>query len=304
MTHKSPHIITQLLGNRRLFLDMVLAAFILGRIILLGTASADPRPAFCNQFHHIAVLPTSVYPQYAVKKIQDRLPYGYRLYEVKDEKEAQQEKFCCVLYLNYQTASVPSAEYRYYDLPNEPVKLPSDRLELKLMIKDSSCSSNWAHISEEGRKYLVGIMPSDIHWEGKSAIDMIPQMSMSCNGCESLDVSPSEALKDKDWEVRKEATAKLRGVALIEALNNEDWEVRIVAADTLGGIGDANAVKPLIKLLAENDWMVRRSAVEALGKLGSANAIQPLEKLFKNEHDKFVKKAVQEALARLRKGRK
>lgn len=53
--------------------------------------------------------------------------------------------------------------------------------------------------------------------------------------------------------------------------------VRISAARTLGKIGDARAVEPLIQALKEDsDWSVRHEAVEALGEIGDAREIEPL----------------------------
>jgi HEAT repeat protein len=58
-------------------------------------------------------------------------------------------------------------------------------------------------------------------------------------------------------------------------LEDEDSSVCWQAAETLGKLGDARAVEPLIAALKE-DSGVGEETVEALGRLGDARAVEPL----------------------------
>ena len=58
---------------------------------------------------------------------------------------------------------------------------------------------------------------------------------------------------------------------------------------SVGEIGDAQAVEPLIKLL--NDGMVRWGAAVALGKIGDVRAVKPLIKTFEDENLDVIKVA-------------
>ena len=88
-----------------------------------------------------------------------------------------------------------------------------------------------------------------------------------------------ECLKDKSWNVRREATVALsrfpdegRAVdALIGALKDKNWQVRRDAAITLGEMGDSKAIEPLKELLRTETWehLVRKAATTALKTLES-----------------------------------
>jgi len=67
---------------------------------------------------------------------------------------------------------------------------------------------------------------------------------------------------------------------LIAVLKDKDSDIRIAAAETLGQIGDARAVEPLITAL--KDTGVRYASAYALGKIGDARAIEPLLTAIKN----------------------
>jgi len=87
---------------------------------------------------------------------------------------------------------------------------------------------------------------------------------MGKSNLSKVDVERMEAKKDTD--------------GLIRALNCiEDWRVRDAAAETLGKIGDASAVEPLIQALLNDDkYGVRRTAAKALGKIKDVRAVNPL----------------------------
>ena len=63
----------------------------------------------------------------------------------------------------------------------------------------------------------------------------------------------------------KKMIAKKDVEGLIKALKHKNWVVRCDAAGTLGNIGDARAVGPLLEVLKDGDWAVRKEVVEALG---------------------------------------
>ena len=86
-------------------------------------------------------------------------------------------------------------------------------------------------------------------------------------------------LRSGDWSGREAANALVTiGAPAVESLlsllSDEHAFVRQTAAETLGKIGDAHAVEPLIALL--NDWDLCLTAADALGRLGDARAIVPL----------------------------
>jgi HEAT repeat protein len=93
-------------------------------------------------------------------------------------------------------------------------------------------------------------------------------------------------LKDENSTVREIAALDLRLIKdpdhrsvepLIEALNDKEIQVRLRAADTLGEIGDARAVDPLIRSLKEDsNSLVKGSAARALGTIGDVKAVEPL----------------------------
>jgi HEAT repeat protein len=99
-----------------------------------------------------------------------------------------------------------------------------------------------------------------------------------------------EALKDKNGDIRKQATVALGGIAcyqiahrqpvdrrvvepLIEALKDKDSNVREEAAGALGCLCDQRAMTPLIEILKDKDEdsNVRAAAAGALGYLGQTS---------------------------------
>jgi adenylosuccinate lyase len=63
---------------------------------------------------------------------------------------------------------------------------------------------------------------------------------------------------------------------LIEALRDEATVVRAEAAGALGGLGDERAVEPLIRALYDSQWEVRSNAALSLGALGDARVLPHL----------------------------
>jgi HEAT repeat protein len=55
--------------------------------------------------------------------------------------------------------------------------------------------------------------------------------------------------------------------SLIQALKDGDWEARRDAVRTLGKIGDARAVEPLTQVLKDQDRETQEAAKEALEKI-------------------------------------
>lgn len=63
---------------------------------------------------------------------------------------------------------------------------------------------------------------------------------------------------------------------LLRKLRSESAEMRAYAAEGLGGVGNAQAVKPLINALNDNNSTVRRFAISSLGKIRDDRAIDVL----------------------------
>ncbi len=103
---------------------------------------------------------------------------------------------------------------------------------------------------------------------------------------------------------------------LCKPLENEDEWVRFYAVGTLGEIGDARAVEPLIRALGEKSSKVSKAVmhalaklasveqllkvlgegnltvVEALGKIGDVRAVEPLIKALEDEDEDVRRNAV------------
>lgn len=83
-------------------------------------------------------------------------------------------------------------------------------------------------------------------------------------------------------------------LTLVAALKGGDWRVRGPAAKTLGIVGDAQAVEPLIAAL-KGDSLLRKAAAEALGRIGDRRAIEPLIFALKDTEG-YVREAAAKAL--------
>lgn len=81
--------------------------------------------------------------------------------------------------------------------------------------------------------------------------------------------------------------------------DDQNYKVRVQAALVLGKLGDARAVRPLIRALADSNKTVRGIAASALGQLGDSAAVDPLRDLLRHESDPFVKGQAEKAVAAL-----
>ncbi len=70
---------------------------------------------------------------------------------------------------------------------------------------------------------------------------------------------------------------------LLRKLRSESAEMRAYAAEGLGGVGDVNAVTPLINALDDNNSTVRRFAISSLGKIRDDRAIDVLIPFLQDE---------------------
>jgi len=127
--------------------------------------------------------------------------------------------------------------------------------------------------------------------------------------CVELDGTTVEALiavlKDKDPQVRKEATETLVRIGglrtmepLIAALKHDNSHIRKEAAETLGKIGDSRAVRPLIAALKDRYPEVREAAMGSLVKIGGLHAIGPLIDAL-GDRDSDVREAAAEILGKV-----
>jgi HEAT repeat protein len=112
-------------------------------------------------------------------------------------------------------------------------------------------------------------------------------------------------LEDESRMVRRDAAESLgklgdaRAVEpLIVALEDKDSSVRSSAANALGRLGDACAVEPLITALGDEDQQVRWTAAKALGELGDTHAMEPLI-IALGDEDQQVRWAAAKALGGL-----
>jgi len=110
-----------------------------------------------------------------------------------------------------------------------------------------------------------------------------------------------EALKDSDPSRRAYVVYALYQIqnpisipALIEALHDENYFVRRTAAMTLGELGDARAVLPL--MAAMRDRQVRLAAAEALGRIGDARAVPVLLSSLNDRSDRYLRLASAKSL--------
>jgi HEAT repeat protein len=117
-----------------------------------------------------------------------------------------------------------------------------------------------------------------VYWAAKRRWD-------KCLKFGTLAVQPLSAILKNHWDSRvRQAAAKSLGQIgdaqamepLIAALKNNYESVRQAAAEALGQTGDARAVEPLIVALKDDEESVRQAAAEALGQTGDARAVEPL----------------------------
>lgn len=112
-----------------------------------------------------------------------------------------------------------------------------------------------------------------------------------------------------DLKIRIEAAAAFRTQgkdalpALIAALDGTEDESRFRAAATLGYIGDADAITPLVEFGRDAGYEVKLNCVWALGQIGDAKAIPPLLEIIHAETSESPDIRYEAALALVRLGR-
>ena len=111
-------------------------------------------------------------------------------------------------------------------------------------------------------------------------------------------------LEDKNENVRREAAKTLGEIGdanavepLVRALGDKSYSVCADSVAALVKIG-APAVEPLIKTLAGDGKKNHERAIESLGKIGDSRAVAPLIQALEDE-DKYVRKSAVEALKKL-----
>jgi len=87
-------------------------------------------------------------------------------------------------------------------------------------------------------------------------------------------------------------------IGLVALLNSNSFTARQRVCRTLGELGDAQAVGPLIECLGDSDTGVRCAACEALGQLGDDHAVEPLARSLRDK-DSNVGRAAIRALVQL-----
>ena len=127
-------------------------------------------------------------------------------------------------------------------------------------------------------------------------------------GCQKSDQARIDAqienLNSTSHDVREAAITALVEIgkpaveSLLSALESTNKEVQISAAKSLGRIGDARAIQPLIELLTESfDVDLMFEAAMALSSLDEKEACDELKKLKKSSNPiirKLVKKLLKE----------
>jgi HEAT repeat protein len=107
----------------------------------------------------------------------------------------------------------------------------------------------------------------------------------------------SAAVRNLEDTDRSKAVGAL--IALLDD-SNGDYRVRAAAAASLGEIGDARAVDPLIQAARGDKYeTVPAAAATALGRLADRRAIECLTELFEKKWQKEVKTAAAQSLASL-----
>lgn len=87
--------------------------------------------------------------------------------------------------------------------------------------------------------------------------------------------------------------------SLIQALKDGDWEARRDAVRTLGELGDARAVEPLIQVVRRGNILdPRELAAAALGEIGDTSAVEPLIEVLKDFQSR-ARRAAADALDQL-----
>jgi HEAT repeat protein len=86
-----------------------------------------------------------------------------------------------------------------------------------------------------------------------------------------------------------DASSFAQGLAYyVSVLLSGQLQERVIAAETLGDMGDARAVEPLIKALDDPDTEVRWVAAKSLGMLGDPRAVPALIRALSSD-DKWLR---------------
>ncbi|MCK4352391.1 HEAT repeat domain-containing protein [candidate division WOR-3 bacterium] len=99
-----------------------------------------------------------------------------------------------------------------------------------------------------------------------------------------------EALKEKEWSIKREAAGALAelgdtiGLSFLRtALEEKETAKKLEIISTLGRIGDIASVPFLRKLLDHKEWAVRREAAFALSKIGDKTGLSFLQRAVGSE---------------------
>ncbi|KUK43817.1 MAG: HEAT repeat domain-containing protein [Methanothrix sp.] len=125
---------------------------------------------------------------------------------------------------------------------------------------------------------------------GENEVDRIERVD-NRNSEDITDINNSEKVHsliqvlmgNDDGRTRADAAMSLGEIGdasaiepLIKALNDKDDRVRVGAAVALGRICDAKTVNPLIEALNDSVSMVRQLAAFSLSRIGDPRAVNPL----------------------------
>lgn len=126
------------------------------------------------------------------------------------------------------------------------------------------------------------------------------------NDSERVDYLIQVLMEDENGRKRGEAAVSLGKIGdakalepLIIALKDNDDRVRVGAAVALGGIGNPEAVDPLIEALNDSVSMVRQLAAFSLGLIGNPLAVDPLIRAL-DDGDYKVRSSAASSLGELR----
>ena len=251
-----------------------------------------------------------------INKINSRLPEGFKVVFIKDEKKLMKIKSIGVLHLRYEEKIYKTGWM---------IRSTGSEKTLKLCFKPaySGLKSNWDDWLLIGYGYRrPGPTDNAFDWEVKQLWEelkipyFVPTYRIAM-----LRILPEiiATIKDKNKpiELREETVKVLDEMgwkpssipekihyfvlkkhwdnvveigrpavkSLIEYLLSDDWRIRYQTARVLGEIGDKRALKPLTQALNDNNKLVQIQVAAALVKIGETKAIQFLARFL---YDKSV----------------